>query len=141
MFIKRVICLCILTSVIFLVTSCDPLIKVSGNVTDDTPEKVALGQVSSSKKIGLDGVKVRLRPKENPEVGFKAITNENGAYIVAGIITAVKKGWSWSKGWELVFEKDGFERLVVELDPEKHKDRHGKMKWQYRVDVTMIPTK
>jgi hypothetical protein len=98
------------------------------------------GQVADKKQRAVPGVRVVLRAKENPSRGFKVTTNETGAYEISGIITAVKSGWNWSEGWELVFDKDGYETTVVELDPKKNKDPEGNLKWQYRVDV-ILPSK
>jgi hypothetical protein len=122
-------------------TGCDPLIKVRGNVDELLSAESLSGQVAGINQRAVPGVKVVLRAKENSQRGFKAFTNEKGAYEISGIITALKSGWNWSEGWEIVFEKEGYETTVVELDPKKHKDAEGNLKWQYRVDVVLSPRK
>lgn len=116
---------------------CDPVIYVSGHAEYDLPVTAMTGQVSTISQRGIPGVKVTLRAKENPQHGFKTITNDEGAYKINGIITAVKSGWNWSEGWELVFEKEGYETAIIELENKKHKDPEGTMKWRYKVDTIL----
>ena len=122
---------------VFVTTSCDPVIIVTGQAEHDLSATALTGQVSANNKRGIPGVKVILRAKENPQHGFKAITNDEGAYKISGIITAVKSGWNWSEGWELVFEKEGYETTIIELENKKHKDPEGTMKWRYKVDAVL----
>ena len=117
---------------------CDPLIRVRGNVDELVTRRIE-GQVADGKERAVPGVRAILRAKENPNRGFKATTNETGSYEISGIITALKSGWNWSEGWELVFEKNGYKTTIVELDPKRHKDPEGNLKWGYRVDAILSP--
>ena len=128
----------ILFSFSVLAIGCDPLIRVRGNVDELVTQRIE-GQVADGKERAVPGVRVVLRAKENPSRGFKATTNETGSYEISGIITALKSGWNWSEGWELVFEKEGYKTTIVELDPKKHKDSEGNLKWGYRVDTFISP--
>jgi len=130
----------VLFSFLVIAIGCDPLIRVRGNVDELVTPRIE-GQIADRKEHAIPGVRVVLRAKENPNRGFKATTNETGSYDISGIITAIKSGWNWSEGWELVFEKEGYETTVVELDPKKHKDTDSNLKWGYRVDAILSPNR
>ena len=133
----RKILFIILFSFAVIAIGCDPLIRVRGNVDELTSQRIE-GQVADGKEP-VPGARVVLRAKENPNRGFKGTTNETGSYEISGIITALKSGWNWSDGWELVFEKEGYKTTVVELDPNKDKDSESNLKWGYRVNAILSP--
>jgi len=133
------IAIIVLLLLAFSMVGCDPLIIVRGHAGQELAGTTLEGRVASIDKRGISDVQVFLRSKDNPQRGFRGATNEYGDYEISGIITAIKTGWNWSGDWEILFEKGGYESIVIDIDPKKHKDSEGDMKWQYRVDVVLVP--
>lgn len=124
----------------FILTACDPAIRVEGLIQQGQDSEVLAGRVVSQNSSGVEGVRVILRARENPEAGFTAMSNADGYYTIGGIITTVRKGWNWSSGWELIVSKEGYKTRVISLDPQKHKAPDSKLIWHYRVNVFLQQT-
>lgn len=128
--------------VVLFVTACEPLIFVNGRVFHEIkPQEMLIGHALLSNKTQLSGVQVTLRPAGNPNVGpgSKVVTDGEGYYKIIGV--ELRPWWNFHKEWEVVFQKEGYETVIVNLDIKKHKDPDSKLEYQYRVDAFLSQKK
>ena len=120
------------------VTACDPLIFVNGRALhEEANREVLRGPALLGDKMGLPGVHVALRPAGNvaADAGSKTVTDGEGNYRISGV--EHRAWWHFQKEWEVVFEKEGFETVIMKLNKEKHKDPDSTLRYQYRLDALL----